>query len=167
VVLKNDETDITSLISKYKVDAFIISPGPSRPVSSGVTNDVVKYAIENNIPTFGICLGMQAIGESFGFSLSYSPNPVHGKISKIYHDQEGLFEGIPSPFNAVRYHSLELTRSCSFQDVTINAHTEDRTIMGICHKTLKICGVQFHPESILTEYGHEIINNFLKIVYKR
>lgn len=166
LILKNNEMDLMSLILKYKIDAFVISPGPSRPINSGITNDLVGYAIKNNIPTLGVCLGMQAIGEKLGLSLSHSQNPVHGKISKIYHSQTGLFEGIPSPFNAVRYHSLELCNSNNIQDIIVTAQTENGTIMGISHKALKIYGVQFHPESILTEYGHDMINNFLRIVYK-
>ncbi len=153
------ESDFASM----KVDKLIISPGPCTPREAGISCDAIRYFSSKSIPTLGICLGHQCIGEVFGGTVIHSPYLMHGKVSEIHHSGSGIFKDIPSPYKATRYHSLTIERE-SFPDVLeITAETSDKIIMGIKHKTLPVYGVQFHPESILTEYGHKLLENFLNL----
>jgi len=162
-VFRNNQISIEELFN-ISFDALIVSPGPCTPSKAGISNDAIKVASERNIPVFGICLGYQCIGEIFGGSIDHAPYLMHGKTSAIYHDSEGIFSNIPSPFNAVRYHSLALTPDSVPNCLKVTAKTKDNIIMAIQHKYLPVYGVQFHPESILSEHGHKILQNFLNLV---
>lgn len=162
-VFRNDQISLKT-ISRLSFDALIISPGPRTPDKTGCSNDAIKFAIKNRIPVFGICLGLQCIGKIFGSTIIHAPNPVHGKTSKIYHNGKNIFSNIPSPFKATRYHSLILAPKSIPKTIEVTAKTKDNIIMAIQHKTLPIYGVQFHPESALSEYGHQILKNFLNLI---
>jgi anthranilate synthase component II len=143
-------------------DAIVLSPGPCTPKEAGICLDLIKLACPK-IPILGVCLGHQAIGEAFGGKVVRAPTPVHGKLSKIRHDSTGIFRGINAPFQATRYHSLVVERASLPQDITATADTDDGLIMGLTHKHLPVHGVQFHPESIASEHGHLLLQNFLEI----
>tara|TARA_B100001250_G_scaffold164883_1_gene141853 strand:- start:26621 stop:27187 length:567 start_codon:yes stop_codon:yes gene_type:complete len=160
-VIRNDEIS-SEKIEKLSPTHLVISPGPSNPENAGISNDAIKYFSEK-IPVLGVCLGHQCIGSSFGANIIQSDEIMHGKISSINHDEKGIFRNIPNPFKAVRYHSLIIDEKSLSDDFEISARSESGTIQGIRHKTLSLEGVQFHPESIETEYGKEILNNFLEI----
>ncbi len=149
-------------LKEIKFEKLIISPGPCTPKEAGISCEAIKYYAEK-LPILGICLGHQSIAEVFGGKVVNSPYLMHGKVSKIIHEGTGVFRDIPSPYIATRYHSLTVDSSCLPDELIINAKTEDDIIMGFHHKTLPIHGVQFHPESILTEYGHKLLENFLII----
>ena len=159
VVKRNDEISIDE-IKKLNPSGIVLSPGPCTPNEAGICLDVIKN-LQGVYPIFGVCLGHQAIGQAFGGDV-IKTYPMHGKVSEIFHDKKGLFEGLPSPFKATRYHSLIIKKETIPQDLEITATTKDGIIMAVQHKKLKIFGVQFHPESIASEYGHQIIENFLK-----
>ncbi len=144
--------------------AIVISPGPSNPNNAGICLDLIAEAAAKKIPIFGVCLGHQAIGQYFGGKVIRANQPMHGKVSSIIHNQQDLFADIPSPFMATRYHSLILERHSLPDCLQVTAETEDSIIMGIKHKELPLYGVQFHPESIASQYGHELIANFLKLI---
>lgn len=160
-VYRNDEITLTR-ISELKPDKLLISPGPCTPDKAGISLEAIKK-FAGQIPILGVCLGHQAIAQAFGGRIIRSAYPVHGKTSMIYHDGKTIFNGLSHPFIATRYHSLIVERS-SLPDVfAISAETKDGTIMGIRHKKLKVEGVQFHPESILTVEGKKILKNFLEM----
>lgn len=161
-VWRNDEIEVEEL-ADLKPSHIIISPGPGSPEKdSGISNDVIRILGEQGIPIFGVCLGQQCMGHVFGGQVVRAPRLMHGKVSPVTHDGKGVFEGLPSPFTATRYHSLIVDQP--LPDVLeATAWTAEGELMGVRHKTLPIHGVQFHPESILTEYGHEMLANFLKI----
>lgn len=161
VVKRNDKITIDE-ISKSQFKAIVLSPGPSSPNEAGICLDVIKN-FQGKLPIFGVCLGHQAIGQAFGGNIVRT-FPMHGKISKIYHNQENLFQNIPSPFNATRYHSLIIDRNSCPKNLKITAETEDKIIMGIADEAKKIYGVQFHPESIATDFGEEIFKNFINLI---
>lgn len=161
IVKRNDKITIDE-ISKSKFKAIVLSPGPCSPNEAGICLDVIKN-FQGKLPIFGVCLGHQAIGQAFGGDIVRT-FPMHGKISKIYHNQENLFQNIPSPFNATRYHSLIIDRNSCPKNLKITAETEDKIIMGIADETKKIYGVQFHPESIATDFGQEIFKNFINLI---
>ena len=164
VVRRNDCISLEE-IADMDVDALVISPGPCSPTEAGISCDAIIYAAENAVPTLGICLGHQSIGEVFGAKIVHAPYLMHGKVSEIIHNGQGLFEDIPNRFKATRYHSLTIDRDTFPDDeLEITAETEDGVIMGIIHTTLPLYGIQFHPESIITEHGHKLIQNFLDIV---
>ncbi|PIR33419.1 MAG: aminodeoxychorismate/anthranilate synthase component II [Alphaproteobacteria bacterium CG11_big_fil_rev_8_21_14_0_20_44_7] len=144
-----------------KYDAIIISPGPCDPDKAGICLDVIKQ--NQSTPILGVCLGHEAIGQAYGGKIIRT-HPMHGKTSKITHGGKGLFAGIPSPFTATRYHSLIVERESLPDCLEITAETEDGIIMGLQHKDLPIHGVQFHPESIASEHGHEILRNFVNSI---
>lgn len=144
-------------------DAILISPGPGIPSQAGITNELVRRAAESGIFVFGVCLGHQAIGEVFGSRVVRAPYLMHGKTSMIKHDGKGVFMGLPNPFRATRYHSLIVEKETLSEDLQISATSEDGLIMGLRHKTLPVEGVQFHPESIYTDFGKMIIRNFLDL----
>jgi anthranilate synthase/aminodeoxychorismate synthase-like glutamine amidotransferase len=144
-------------------DAIVLSPGPCTPNEAGICLDLVTIAAEKKIPILGVCLGHQAIGQAFGGNVIRAPEPVHGKTSLIHHHNTDVFAGLPNPFTATRYHSLIVEKSTLPDVLEETALTEDGIIMGLRHKTLPIFGVQFHPESIATTHGHDILQNFLSL----
>jgi anthranilate synthase/aminodeoxychorismate synthase-like glutamine amidotransferase len=165
-VLRNDAATVAD-VRAASPEGIVISPGPGRPEDAGVTMDVIA-ALGPTIPVLGVCLGHQAIGAVFGGSVVRAVAPMHGKTSTIEHDEQGVFAGIDGPFVASRYHSLVVAEEGLPADLVISARTrEDRTIMGLRHKTFPIHGVQFHPESILTGEGRRILRNFLETVCSR
>jgi len=165
VVKRNDEITIEDIKNMEGIDAIVISPGPCTPTEAGISVDVIKN-FKGIYPILGVCLGHQSIGQAFGAKIVKAKCLMHGKTSKIYHNEKGLFEGIPNPFNAVRYHSLVIDELTLPEDIEITARSDDGEIMAIEHKKYPIWGVQFHPESILTEYGHKLLENFLKMSKK-
>ncbi len=161
VVRRNNEITVDE-IHQMNPDGILISPGPGRPENAGVSVDVVKQ-LGNSIPVFGVCLGHQAIGLAFGGSIIHAPTLMHGKTSAIHHDGSELFAGVENPFIATRYHSLVVSSEGLPDELTVTATTENGVIMGLQHKSLPITGVQFHPESILTEAGKQILHNWLRM----
>lgn len=161
IVFRNDKITIPE-IEKIKPERIVISPGPCTPKEAGISIDVIKY-FKGKLPILGVCLGHQAIGAAFGGRIVRAKNLMHGKTSIIFHDGKTIFEGIPSPFEATRYHSLVIERETLPEELIITAWTEDGEIMGVRHRRYTIEGVQFHPESILTKHGHDILRNFLKL----
>lgn len=157
-VVRNDEIEVESA-SGY--DGVLISPGPGTPERAGISVAMVKFCAANRIPLFGVCLGHQAIGVAFGGVVSQAPELLHGKTSQVSHSRMGLFAGIPSPFTATRYHSLAIERDTVPAELSVTGETEAGLVMAIQHKTLPISGVQFHPESVLTEHGHTLLANWL------
>jgi anthranilate synthase component II len=143
-------------------DAIVLSPGPCTPNDAGICLDLIAQAAPS-IPILGVCLGHQAIGQAFGGRVVRAPVPVHGKLSLIRHNGEGVFRGIDGPFRATRYHSLVVERSSLPHELMIMAESDDRLIMGLAHDRLPLHGVQFHPESIASEHGHLILKNFLDL----
>ena len=159
-VYRNDKVTVDELAG-LKPDGIVISPGPGTPEQSGICLDLIKK-LSGKIPLFGVCLGQQAMGEAFGGKVVRAPAPMHGKVSDIYHEGRTVFKGLPIPFKATRYHSLVVERSSLPECLEITAITaDDGLIMGLSHKQHNTHGVQFHPESIASEYGHELIKNFL------
>jgi anthranilate synthase/aminodeoxychorismate synthase-like glutamine amidotransferase len=160
IVHRNDAITLDE-IKAMKPQAIVLSPGPGDPDSAGITLEVIRNLSEK-FPILGVCLGHQAIGQAFGGKVIRAPRPKHGKISEVSHSGNGIFSGIPSPFRATRYHSLVIDRDSLPACLEIAAETDDGMIMAIRHRTLNIHGVQFHPESIATEHGREMILGFLK-----
>ncbi len=160
-VIRNDKISIEEL-KQMDISHIIISPGPKFPKDAGISIELVK-TIGKKIPILGVCLGHQAIGEAFGGKIVHAKETVHGKVSKIYHNESGLFEGIENPLNAVRYHSLVVDRKLLPEAFEITAESPDGEIMGIKHKEYPIYGIQFHPESISTQKGKEILIKFLNL----
>jgi anthranilate synthase component 2 len=161
VVHRNDQISVDEIVTK-KPDGIVISPGPGNPQQSGICLELIKK-VSGKIPILGVCLGHQAIGEAFGGKVVRAITPMHGKISTMYHEGLGVFKGLPIPFNATRYHSLIVDRGSLPDVLEVTAVTaDDGLIMGLSHKTHNTHGVQFHPESIASEHGHDIIGNFLK-----
>lgn len=163
-VVRNDALDIAGIRAKAP-EAIILSPGPRTPKEAGICMEVVKE-LGADIPILGVCLGHQAIAESYGASVIRSGDPVHGKASPITHNGKGLFRGLPSPLSAGRYHSL-IVHLPEGSPLRVTAKTTDGTIMALQHKSHPVYGVQFHPESILTEHGLPLIRNFLKLAQAR
>lgn len=158
-VFRNDKIAARDVLD-LKPAGIALSPGPSDPDHAGICIEMVRKAAEYGVPLLGVCLGHQTIGQVFGGKVVRAPRPVHGKLSEIFHEGRGLFRGIPSPLRATRYHSLVVERDTFPECLEITAWTEDGLVMGLSHKTLPIHGVQFHPESILTEHGHAMLKNF-------
>lgn len=158
-VRRNDEIDLDG-ISELNPDHILISPGPCTPNEAGITLKVIDR-FKGEIPIFGVCLGHQAIGQAFGGNVIRAPRLMHGKTSPILHQGTSVFTGLPSPFTATRYHSLIVERESLPSCLEITAETEEGEIMGLRHKEYAVEGVQFHPESIITDYGHQILRNFL------
>lgn len=142
-------------------DGVLISPGPGTPEEAGESIAMINYCAENKIPLFGVCLGLQAICTAFGATVSRAPELLHGKTSHINHNGEGVYTNIPSPFTATRYHSLAVERKTIPAVLEITGETESGVVMSVRHKSLPIEGVQFHPESVLTEHGHQLLANWL------
>jgi anthranilate synthase component 2 len=159
-VIRNDDPRIAQLVSP-EYDAIVVGPGPGRPAEAGRTLGIVREAARDRRPLFGVCLGLQAIGEAFGGAVVHAPGLMHGKTSSITHDASGVLAGLPSPFEATRYHSLCISHSNFPSELRANATSEDGVIQGAHHRELPIWGVQFHPESILTAHGPRIARNVL------
>ncbi len=160
-VYRNDAISLAQ-IQKLKPSRIVISPGPGSPKDAGVSKDIIKE-LGPKTPVLGVCLGHQCIGEVFGGKVSGAGRLMHGKTSLIYHNGKGIFKGIKNPFTATRYHSLLVQQTHFPRDLEITAETKEKEIMGLQHKKFPIYGVQFHPESILTESGKEILKNFLNL----
>lgn len=157
-VLRNDE--VTPEMAR-EYDGVLISPGPGTPEGAGVSMEMVKFCAAEKIPLFGVCLGHQAIAAAYGATVSRAPELLHGKTSQVTHSNKGIFLDIPSPFTATRYHSLAIERPTLPDEIEVTGETETGVVMSIQHKTLPIWGVQFHPESVLTEHGHQLLANWL------
>jgi anthranilate synthase/aminodeoxychorismate synthase-like glutamine amidotransferase len=160
-VVRNDQITLDE-IAALKPERILISPGPCSPRESGLSNDIIR-TFAGKVPILGVCLGHQCIGHTFGANVVVNYRMMHGKTSPIRHNGRDLFEGMPNPFNATRYHSLVIARDSLPDFLEVTAETDEGEIMGVRHKTLPIWGVQFHPESILTENGRTILKNFLKL----
>jgi anthranilate synthase component 2 len=161
-VHRNDSLSADEALAK-KPDAIVLSPGPCDPDRAGICLDVIDRAVATRTPLLGVCLGHQALGQKFGGKVVRAPSPMHGKVSAIKHDSDGVFARLPSPFQATRYHSLVVARDTVPDALLINAETEDGLVMGLRHKELPLHGVQFHPESIASEHGHDLLRNFLDL----
>ena len=158
-VVRNDELAVDD-IARLAPARIVISPGPCTPNEAGVSLAAIRR-FAGKVPILGVCLGHQAIGQAFGGRVVHAKTLMHGKVSPIHHAGKGVFRGLPSPFNATRYHSLAIERESCPADLEITAWTDDGEIMGVRHRSLAVEGVQFHPESILTEHGHALLRNFL------
>ena len=159
VAFRNDEITLDKIID-LKPERIVISPGPCTPNEAGVSLSVVDNFC-GKIPVLGVCLGHQSIGQAFGGNIVHAKQLMHGKTSPVFHDNTGVFHGLPNPFIATRYHSLVIERATLPECLEVTAWTEDDEIMGIRHQSIAIEGVQFHPESILSEHGHQMLQNFL------
>jgi len=158
LVFRNDKVTINQ-IEDINPDSFLISPGPGTPTDAGLSLDLIDR-FKSEKPIFGVCLGLQCIGQAFGGEIVRAPNVMHGKTSSISHSNDGVFRGLPTPFQATRYHSLVVDRESLPDSLEITAESEDGLIMGLRHKNFKIEAVQFHPESILTDNGYTILESF-------
>ena len=170
-VLRNDvvpESELPTLLSKF--DAVLLSPGPGTPAEAGLSIPIVRFALENDLPVFGVCLGHQAIGEAMGATVRQADELMHGKTSPVEHNDSLIFEGLNHPFTATRYHSLAIVRETVPSELEITAETiksdtsAGGVIMGVRHRTRPIYGVQFHPESVLTEGGYQMLGNWLESI---
>ena len=164
-VWRNDAVSVDDALAQQP-EAIVLSPGPCTPNEAGICLDLIAAAA-GRVPILGVCLGHQAIGQAFGGRVIRAPAPMHGKVSAIRHGQSDIFAGLPSPFNATRYHSLIVERDTLPETLVPTAFTEDGVIMGLRHRTMPIFGVQFHPESIASEHGHAILANFLGLARGR
>lgn len=161
-VVRNDEVTVDEIEKDLRPDRILISPGPGTPDSAGITLETIER-FAGKVPILGVCLGHQAIGQHFGGRVSRAPEPVHGKPVEVSHDGRSIFAGLPEKFNAGRYHSLIVERDSMPESLEITAESPDGLVMGLRHKTLPVEGVQFHPESILTEHGRQMLANFLRM----
>ena len=161
VVHRNDKIAVNEVLG-LAPEAIVLSPGPCTPNEAGICLDLVARA-SSKIPIFGVCLGLQAIGQAFGGKVVRAPVPVHGKLSEVRHAGAGVFRGINGPFQATRYHSLVIERASMPETLMVTAEADDRLVMGVSHKALPVHGVQFHPESIASEHGKQILKNFLDL----
>ena len=160
-VWRNDEISVEDTLAG-EPDAIVLSPGPCTPNEAGICLDLVRAASETT-PILGVCLGHQAIGQAFGGDVVRAPAPMHGKVSRISHNARGVFRGLNGPFQATRYHSLVIDRSTAPAELEVGAETDDGLIMAIAHRDRPAYGVQFHPESIASEHGRQILRNFLDL----
>ena len=161
-VHRNDRLDVAGALA-LQPEAIVLSPGPCTPNEAGICLDLIAAATSARLPVLGVCLGHQAIGQAFGGEVVRAPAPMHGKVSAVLHDGGDVFAGVPSPFQATRYHSLTVRRDTLPAALTETARTEDGILMGLAHRHLPIRGVQFHPESIASEHGHTLLRNFLNL----
>ena len=159
-VVRNDKTTITE-IEEMKSERIIISPGPSIPQNAGISNEVIRH-FGTKVPLLGVCLGHQCIGYSYGGIVGRAKQIMHGKSSQIHHDGKGVLAGLPNPFSAIRYHSLVVKRENLPDSLEVTAWTADGEIMGLRHRQYPVEGIQFHPESFMTEKGKDILKNFLR-----
>ena len=159
IVVRNDQVSIEEAVA-MSADGVLLSPGPGRPEDAGIICDAIR-TFAGNTPVFGVCLGHQAIGHVYGGNVVSAPQLMHGKTSFITHNNTGVFTGLPSPLEATRYHSLVIDRTTMPAELLITAESVDGTVMGVRHRDVDVEGVQFHPESILTAAGHDLLRNFL------
>ena len=163
-VVRNDafaDKDAASYVADY--DAVLLSPGPGTPASAGVSIPIVRAVLDSGMPLLGVCLGHQAIAEALGGVVTHADELMHGKTSVITHDDSAFYDGVPQPFVATRYHSLAIVNSTVPEELVVTSHTEGDVIMGVKHRELPIYGVQFHPESVLTEGGYRMLGNWLAV----
>jgi anthranilate synthase component 2 len=161
VVFRNDQISLDE-VEALAPAQIVISPGPCTPNEAGISVPLItRFA--GKVPILGVCLGHQSIGQAFGGKIVHAKQVMHGKVSRIHHTDQGVFQGLAEPFEATRYHSLVIERASLPQTLEVTAWTEDGEIMGVRHTSLAVEGVQFHPESILTQHGHELLQNFLKL----
>lgn len=162
IVIRNDRLTIDDIYNMNNLRGIIISPGPKSPKDCGICTEVVRE-FSGRIPILGVCLGHQIIGYEFGATIDKGERPMHGKLSKIFHNKSNLFKNIESPYFVTRYHSLIIKEETIPDELIIDARSEDGAIMAVSHKKYPVYGVQFHPEAILTQYGHDILKNFLDL----
>jgi para-aminobenzoate synthetase component 2 len=163
-VIRNDDLtagDVAALVAKY--DGILVSPGPGTPAEAGISIQVVKEAVAQAVPLLGVCLGHQAIAEAFGATVAHAEELMHGKTSQVVHDDSTLFVGVPDSFRATRYHSLAVVDNTVPDSLVVTARTEGGVIMGLNHRSAPVFGVQFHPESVLTEGGYTMVANWLEV----
>ena len=165
VVYRNDQISLAQ-IESLNPSHIIISPGPATPLEAGISNDII-WRFAGRIPILGVCLGHQCIGYAFGGQIVRATVPTHGKSSPVYHDGKTVYQNLPNPFEAGRYHSLVAKRDTLPSSLALTAETDDGVIMGIRHKDYVVEGVQFHPESIMTDVGHDLLKNFLSFLQPR
>ncbi len=161
VVVRNDKTTLEE-IDRMKPQRIVISPGPSTPQRAGISNEVIKY-FGSRLPILGVCLGHQCIGYSYGATIGRAKEIMHGKSSLIHHNRQGVLAGLTNPFSAIRYHSLVVQREGLPDSLEVTAWTDDGTIMGLRHRHYPLEGIQFHPESFMTEVGKDVLRNFLRM----
>ena len=166
VVVRNDAIDAAGLLA-LEPDAALISPGPGTPADAGISAEAIRMLGERRIPVLGVCLGHQTIAEVFGAKVVRADTVMHGKTSPVHHRDVGVLAGLPNPFQATRYHSLVVEPASVPEVLEVTAITEDGVIMGVRHRELPIEGVQFHPESVLTQAGHDLLGNFLSVLATR
>jgi len=159
-IVHRDDAVTLDDVESIRPDGILISPGPGSPADAGLSNELIR-TWGARVPVFGVCLGHQCIGEVYGGSVVRAPQVVHGKTSAVHHDGAGLFRGLPEPLEATRYHSLVVDRASVPDCLVVSAWTDDGLVMGLRHRTLPVEGVQFHPESVLTDAGHDLVRNFL------
>lgn len=163
-VVRNDaiaEEDLPKVVARY--DGVLLSPGPGAPAEAGVSIPLVHEAVKQHKPLLGVCLGHQAIAEAFGATVAHAEELMHGKTSQVTHDHSTLFEGVPEEFRATRYHSLAVVDGTVPPELTVTARTDGGVIMGLCHQQAPVYGVQFHPESVVTEGGYQMLANWLEL----
>ena len=165
VVVRNDKTTLEE-IEGMKPERIVISPGPSTPLRAGISNEVIQ-SFGSKLPILGVCLGHQCVGYSYGAKIGQAKQIMHGKSSLIYHNSQGVLAGLPSPFSAIRYHSLVVEREGLPDYLEVTAWTDDGEIMGLRHRQYPVEGVQFHPESFMTEAGKDVLRNFLELDYNK
>jgi anthranilate synthase component 2 len=165
VVVRNDKTTLDE-IGRMKPERIVVSPGSSTPQHAGISNDVIKH-FGSRIPLLGVCLGHQCIGYSYGGVVGQAKQIMHGKSSQIYHNNDGVLAGLPNPFPAIRYHSLVVKKEGLPDCLEVTAWTDNGEIMGLRHRQHPVQGVQFHPESFMTEVGKDLLRNFLKLHYNK
>lgn len=166
-VVLNDDARLRDEKVLDGYDALVVGPGPGNPGQTPAVVGLIRGAVRRQMPVFGVCLGLQAIGEAFGARVVHAPQPMHGKTSAMTHDATGLFEGVQTPLVATRYHSLCLDEGTLPHDLVVTARSEDGVVQAVSHRTLPVHGVQFHPESVLSEHGDRIVRNALGLVDTR
>jgi len=165
VVVRNDKTSLEE-IDRLKPQRIVISPGPSTPLRAGISNEVIQH-FGPRLPVLGVCLGHQCIGYSYGGTIGQAKAIMHGKSSLIHHNGQGVLAGLPNPFSAIRYHSLVVQRDGLPDCLEVTAWTDDGTIMGLRHRRYPVEGIQFHPESFMTQVGKDLLKNFLQLSYTK
>jgi anthranilate synthase/aminodeoxychorismate synthase-like glutamine amidotransferase len=163
---RNDEVSVEDILQAYRPDGIVVSPGPCTPSEAGISVALIQAVADQAkpIPLLGVCLGHQSIGQAFGAKIIRAKTLMHGKTSPVRHEGQSVFKGLNNPLTVTRYHSLAVDRSTLPAEMLVTAETDDGEVMGIAHRTLPIHGVQFHPEAILTEQGHALLQNFLETI---
>ena len=161
-VIRNDKITIEQISEMKNLRGIIISPGPKSPKDSGICVEVVKK-FSGKIPILGVCLGHQIIGYEFGAVIEKGQKPMHGKVTKIFHNKSNLFRNLENPYEVTRYHSLVINEDTLPEELVVDARSEDNAVMAVSHKKYPVYGVQFHPEAVMTQYGHELLQNFINL----